>query len=139
MRLTELAARAELSLSATSELVNELEHLGYLHRIPDPRDGRAKLIVPTDRGHQSSSPKNADGPTRRTNNGWLTAGPGSSSRVIAHRPTTCHADPELTGTRSRRTPLSFVLCLLFLESGWSFCTNILCGDVIEPRGTRARE
>ena len=53
MRLTELAARAELSLSATSELVNELEHLGYLHRIPDPRDGRAKLIVPTDRGHQA--------------------------------------------------------------------------------------
>src|SRR5450432_1956103 len=47
MRLTELAARAELSLSATSELVNELEHLGYLHRVPDPRDGRAKLIVPT--------------------------------------------------------------------------------------------
>jgi DNA-binding MarR family transcriptional regulator len=49
-RLTELAARAELSLSATSELVNELEALGYLHRVPDPHDGRAKLIVPTDRG-----------------------------------------------------------------------------------------
>ena len=52
-RLTELAARAELSLSATSELVNELEQLGYLQRVPDPRDGRAKLIVPTDRGHQA--------------------------------------------------------------------------------------
>lgn len=49
-RLTELAARAELSLSATSELVNELEALGYLQRIPDPSDGRAKLIVPTPRG-----------------------------------------------------------------------------------------
>jgi DNA-binding MarR family transcriptional regulator len=48
-----LAARAELSLSATSELVNEMEALGYLHRIPDPRDGRAKLIVPTDRGHEA--------------------------------------------------------------------------------------
>jgi len=52
-RLTELAARAELSLSATSELVNELEDLGYLQRIPDPRDGRAKLIVPTDRGQKA--------------------------------------------------------------------------------------
>lgn len=52
-RLTELAASAELSLSATSELVNELERLGYLNRVPDPRDGRAKLIVPTDRGHQA--------------------------------------------------------------------------------------
>lgn len=54
-RLTELAARAELSLSATSELVNELESLGYLRRIPDPADGRAKLIVPTDRGQQALS------------------------------------------------------------------------------------
>ena len=53
MRLTELAARAELSLSATSELVNELEALGYLRRVPDPADGRAKLIVPTDRGHEA--------------------------------------------------------------------------------------
>lgn len=52
-RLTELATRAELSLSATSELVNELEQLGYLQRVPDPRDGRAKLIVPTDRGQQA--------------------------------------------------------------------------------------
>jgi DNA-binding MarR family transcriptional regulator len=52
-RLTELAARAELSLSAASELVNELEDLGYLRRVPDPSDGRAKLIMPTDRGHQA--------------------------------------------------------------------------------------
>ncbi len=54
-RLTELAARAELSLSATSELVNELEGFGYLRRIPDPHDGRAKLIVPTDRGQKALS------------------------------------------------------------------------------------
>ncbi len=52
-RLTDLAARAELSLSATSELVNELEEIGYLKRVPDPSDGRAKLIVPTDRGHEA--------------------------------------------------------------------------------------
>jgi DNA-binding MarR family transcriptional regulator len=49
-RLTELAARAQLSLAATSELVSDLQRLGYLERRPDPQDGRAKLIVPTDRG-----------------------------------------------------------------------------------------
>jgi DNA-binding MarR family transcriptional regulator len=49
-RLTELANRAQLSLAATSELVNDLQRLGYLERRPDPRDGRAKLIVPTRRG-----------------------------------------------------------------------------------------
>jgi DNA-binding MarR family transcriptional regulator len=50
VRLTELASRAQLSLAATSELVNDLESLGYLERAPDPADGRAKLIIPTARG-----------------------------------------------------------------------------------------
>ncbi len=52
IRLTELASRATLSLAACSELVNELQALGYLERRPDPRDGRAKLIVPTPRGRE---------------------------------------------------------------------------------------
>jgi DNA-binding MarR family transcriptional regulator len=50
IRLTTLAARAQLSLAATSELVNDLATLGYLTRRPDPQDGRAKLIELTDRG-----------------------------------------------------------------------------------------
>jgi DNA-binding MarR family transcriptional regulator len=50
IRLTELAGRAQLSLAATSELVNDLAEMGYLTRRPDPADGRAKLIDLTDRG-----------------------------------------------------------------------------------------
>lgn len=50
IRLTELADRAQLSLAATSELVNDLADLGYLSRRPDPADGRAKLIDLTTRG-----------------------------------------------------------------------------------------
>lgn len=50
IRLTELAARAQLSLAATSELVNDLVALDYLTRRPDPADGRAKLIDLTTRG-----------------------------------------------------------------------------------------
>ena len=50
VRLTDVAARAQLSLAATSELVNDLQELGYLERQPDPRDGRAKLICLTERG-----------------------------------------------------------------------------------------
>ena len=50
VRLTELADRAQLSLAATSELVNDLEQMGYLVRRPDPADGRAKLIDLTKRG-----------------------------------------------------------------------------------------
>lgn len=52
IRLTALAARAQLSLAATSELVNELQALGYLERRPDPSDARAKLIFPSARGLQ---------------------------------------------------------------------------------------
>ncbi len=52
IRLTELADRAQLSLAATSELVNDLADMGYLTRRPDPADGRAKLIDLTKRGRE---------------------------------------------------------------------------------------
>ena len=55
VRLTELADRAQLSLAATSELVNDLEEMGYLVRRPDPADGRAKLIDLTRRGRDAMS------------------------------------------------------------------------------------
>ncbi|MGK2852532.1 MAG: MarR family winged helix-turn-helix transcriptional regulator [Microbacteriaceae bacterium] len=55
IRLTELAERAQLSLAATSELVNDLVELGYLERRPDPLDGRAKLIDLTARGRELMS------------------------------------------------------------------------------------
>ncbi len=50
VRLTDVAGRAQLSLAATSELVNNLQELDYLERRPDPSDGRAKLICLTQRG-----------------------------------------------------------------------------------------
>jgi DNA-binding MarR family transcriptional regulator len=52
IRLTDLAAKAQLSLAACSELVDELQELGYLERQPDPSDGRAKLIFPTAKGRE---------------------------------------------------------------------------------------
>ncbi len=55
IRLTDLAARAQLSLAATSELVNDLQDLGYLERRADPTDGRAKLIHLTARGRHALS------------------------------------------------------------------------------------
>jgi DNA-binding MarR family transcriptional regulator len=49
-RLTELAARANMTPQAMGELVDDLERLGYVARQPDPTDRRAKLIVLTNRG-----------------------------------------------------------------------------------------
>jgi DNA-binding MarR family transcriptional regulator len=49
-RLTELAASAGLTKQAVGEAVTELERLGYVSRVRDPHDGRAKIIKLTDRG-----------------------------------------------------------------------------------------
>lgn len=52
-RITELAARAWLTKATVVHAVDELERLGYVRREPDPLDGRAKLVVPTERAHEA--------------------------------------------------------------------------------------
>src|SRR4051812_30072358 len=49
-RLTVLAERANLTKQAVGEAVSELEQAGYVERVPDPDDGRAKIIRLTERG-----------------------------------------------------------------------------------------
>lgn len=50
LRMTELAGRLRLTLQRAGQLVGELEEVGYLERVPDPADGRAKRVVYTRRG-----------------------------------------------------------------------------------------
>ncbi len=50
LRLTELAERTHTSKQATRYTVNQLEAAGYVERVPDPTDGRAKIIRLTERG-----------------------------------------------------------------------------------------
>jgi DNA-binding MarR family transcriptional regulator len=52
-RLTALAERANMTKQAVGEAVSELEASGYVERVPDPSDGRAKIIQFTDRGQES--------------------------------------------------------------------------------------
>lgn len=52
-RITELAERALLTKATVVHAVDELERLGYVVRRPDPTDGRAKLVVPTERAHEA--------------------------------------------------------------------------------------
>jgi len=49
-RVSLLAERAQVSKQAMAQLVAHLEVHGYVERVPDPRDGRAKLVRATDRG-----------------------------------------------------------------------------------------
>jgi DNA-binding MarR family transcriptional regulator len=54
-RLTDLAERAGHSKQAVGEFVCDLEDRGYVERIPDPLDGRAKIIRLTERGIEANA------------------------------------------------------------------------------------
>ena len=51
-RVSVLAERAQVTKQSMAELVAHLERLGYVERIPDPRDRRAKLVRATSRGNE---------------------------------------------------------------------------------------
>jgi DNA-binding MarR family transcriptional regulator len=49
-RLTVLAARAGMTHQSMGELVSALEQRGYVERLADPSDGRARLVILTAKG-----------------------------------------------------------------------------------------
>src|ERR1700688_3641504 len=51
LRMSELAALTNASLSRLSHLVKRLESWGFVRREPDPADGRFTLAVLTDAGY----------------------------------------------------------------------------------------
>jgi DNA-binding MarR family transcriptional regulator len=51
-RLTDLAARANMTRPSMAEIVDELERDGWVERVPDPSDGRAKLVRLTAAGRE---------------------------------------------------------------------------------------
>ena len=52
-RLTELAERARMTKQSVGEMATDLERRGYLERVSDPEDGRAKIIRLTPRGREA--------------------------------------------------------------------------------------
>lgn len=52
-RLTELAERAHMTKQSVGEFASDLEQLGYIERVSDPNDGRAKIIRLTDQGRHA--------------------------------------------------------------------------------------
>jgi len=51
-RMTDLAERAQMTHQSTSELMGGLEQRGYVQRIPDPIDHRARLVCMTPKGRE---------------------------------------------------------------------------------------
>jgi DNA-binding MarR family transcriptional regulator len=54
-RLTDLADRAGMTKQSVGEVTSDLEQRGYVERVPDPADGRAKIIRLTDRGREAQA------------------------------------------------------------------------------------
>jgi DNA-binding MarR family transcriptional regulator len=52
-RLVDLAEQAQMSKQSAGVMVDQLERLGYVRRVPDPTDGRARLIVIEERGRRA--------------------------------------------------------------------------------------
>jgi DNA-binding MarR family transcriptional regulator len=54
-RLTDLAQRARMTKQSVGEATSDLEHRGYVERVPDPNDGRVKIIRLTERGREAQA------------------------------------------------------------------------------------
>src|SRR6187200_2763434 len=54
-RLTDLAFRANMTKQSVGEAASDLEARGYVERVPDPEDGRAKIIRLTERGREAQA------------------------------------------------------------------------------------
>jgi DNA-binding MarR family transcriptional regulator len=52
-RLSDLARQAGITKQSAGFLIDQLEHGGYVERVPDPADGRARLVRVADRGARS--------------------------------------------------------------------------------------
>lgn len=52
-RLVDLADQAQMTKQSAGVMVDQLERLGYVRRVPDPTDGRARLIVIEERGRRA--------------------------------------------------------------------------------------
>lgn len=59
-RVVTLAARARTTKQSATSLVDQLERAGYVERVPDPADGRAKLVRLTDRARTVAVAANAE-------------------------------------------------------------------------------
>jgi DNA-binding MarR family transcriptional regulator len=58
-RLTELAEQVQVTKQTAGFLVDQLERAGYVRRVPDPTDARARLVQIADRGHEAIAVANA--------------------------------------------------------------------------------
>jgi DNA-binding MarR family transcriptional regulator len=82
-RLTDLAARADMTHQSMGELVAALEQRGYVERRPDASDGRARLICLTAKGREMArvALREIAAIEQRWSDAWQAAGQASDPRA----------------------------------------------------------
>ncbi|WP_028654622.1 MarR family winged helix-turn-helix transcriptional regulator [Nocardioides sp. J54] len=55
IRVTDIAEQARITKQSASALVDQLERCGYVERVPDPADARARLVVLAPRGRAAQA------------------------------------------------------------------------------------
>ena len=78
-RVSVLAERAQVAKQTATALVDKLERAGYVERVPDPTDGRARLVRMTSRGQ-------AVIPVARARGGSHRGRVGGTPRSASHGP-----------------------------------------------------
>jgi len=78
-RMTDIAVRAQLTKQTIGYLVDDLERLGYVERVPDPDDARARLVRYTAKGREAR--KNAGEAVKKIEAKWTMA---LGKRKMAH-------------------------------------------------------
>ncbi|MFE3548236.1 MarR family winged helix-turn-helix transcriptional regulator [Streptomyces kronopolitis] len=94
----ELAAKLDMTQQGASKAVVELERLGYVERVPDPGDARARRVVLTARGRAAVA---AARQARSTLDDRLAARFGAD-RLAEHRALLAQLLDELGGTTDVR-------------------------------------
>ena len=59
-RVSDLAAQARVTKQSAAFLVEQLEAAGYVERVPDPTDGRARLVRLTTRARRVAEVADAE-------------------------------------------------------------------------------
>src|SRR2546430_17183003 len=90
-RLTELAHRAAITKQAMMQIVDELESLGCVRRLPDDADARAKVVRLTAKGlrHRAAARKSVQAvemPGRRAPGGRRHESPSTTPHHLAAPP-----------------------------------------------------
>ena len=104
-RLTDLAARADMTHQSMGELIERLEHRGYVERRPDPGDGRARLVCLTAKGRQAVRVALREIRAIEANwtQAWEAAGLRSDLRTALEQALGATKAPQAAPARPRRT------------------------------------